>query len=137
MSDATIAVDFDGVIHDYDKGWHDGSIYGDFKSGAMETLLWLLDSSPYAVMVHTTRSPRQVARWIDQQSGHHIECVTWLPPWRKFWNTRGLLLVTRRKLPAVAYIDDRAVRFESWRQVSADMTALGYRFPKALGGQHE
>ncbi|MFD0775952.1 hypothetical protein ACFQZ2_18615 [Streptomonospora algeriensis] len=136
---STIAIDFDGVIHDYDKGWHDGSIYGDFRPGAMETLLWLLrPRSPYTVFVHTTRSPRQVAQWIDQQSGHYIECVTRMHPlvpawwqWGKrftFWNTTGLLLVTNRKLPAIAYIDDRAVRFESWAQVSRDMTALGYSF---------
>lgn len=28
----------------------------------------------------------------------------------------GVLLVTNRKLPAIAYIDDRAVRFTDWDQ---------------------
>jgi hypothetical protein len=111
----TIAVDFDGVIHSYERGWADGSIYGDFVPGAMVALMRLLDED--AVFVHTTRSPGQVARWIERTSGHTIECTTRvsLLPWRRsFWSTRGLLLVTRRKLPAVAYIDDRAIHFTTW-----------------------
>lgn len=115
----TIAVDFDGVIHTYERGWADGSIYGDFMPGAMVGLMTLMDQA--AVFVHTTRSAKQVARWIERQSGHNIECTTWLAPWRKFWNTKGLLLVTNRKLPAVAYLDDRAVRFVDWDQAMADL----------------
>lgn len=123
----TMAVDFDGVIHTYERGWVDGSIYGDFMPGAVVGLSLLL--SRYAVFVHTTRSPAQVARWIEQRSCYAFECTTrmtpFLPSWwqwgrrHRFWNTRGLLLVTSRKLPAVAYVDDRAIRFESWDQVLA------------------
>jgi hypothetical protein len=116
---STVAVDFDGVIHTYEHGWADGSIYGDFKPGAMLALMTLMDRA--AVFVHTTRSPRQVAAWIERESGHVIECTTRLAPWQKFWNTKGLLLVTRRKLPAVAYIDDRAIRFQDWEQAMADV----------------
>lgn len=114
---STVAVDFDKVIHTYEHGWADGSIYGDLMPGAFVGLLTLMDH--YAVYVHTTRSPRQVARWIERISGYNIDAT---PEWRprRFWNTRGLLLVTRRKLPAIAYIDDRAVRFTDWD------SALGY-----------
>jgi hypothetical protein len=118
----TVAVDFDGVIHSYDKGWQDGSIYGDFMPGAVAALSRLM--SEYAVFVHTTRKPGPVARWIEDRSGHGIECVTTVHPlpWkRQFWNQRGVLLVTNRKLPAIAYIDDRAIRFTSWDQALADL----------------
>jgi hypothetical protein len=37
-----------------------------------------------------------------------------------FWNPRGQLLVTNRKLAAVAYLDDRAVRFTDWDQALAE-----------------
>lgn len=111
---ATVAVDFDGVLHTYDKGWQDGSIYGEWMPGAVGALSQLM--SAYAVFVHTTRNPSQVARWIERKSGYGVECTTWFPRWRTFWNTQGVLLVTRRKLPAVAYIDDRAVRFHDWDQ---------------------
>ena len=39
MEDKTIAVDFDGFIHKYSKGWHDGSIYDEPVEGAAEALL--------------------------------------------------------------------------------------------------
>ena len=74
----------------------------------------------YAVFVHTTRKPSQVARWIEDKSGHGIECVTRVPH-GGFWNERGYLLVTRRKLPALAYIDDRGIRFTSWDQALAEL----------------
>ena len=118
----TVAVDFDGVLHTYDKGWQDGSIYGEFMPGAVMALSRLM--SEYAVFIHTTRNPRQVARWIEDRSGHGLECVTTVHPlpWkRQFWNQRGVLLVTNRKLPAIAYIDDRAIRFETWDQALADL----------------
>jgi len=117
---STIAVDFDGVIHAYSKGWQDGSIYDKPMPGAFAALNTLMQA--YAVMVHTTRDPAPVARWIKVRSG--IETAWWqdedeLP---EFWNDQNCILVTRRKLPALAYIDDRAIRFESWDQALADIT---------------
>lgn len=133
----TIAIDFDGVIHTYDKGWQDGTIYGDFKPDAIEALTVLMNR--YAVFIHTTRNPEQVARWIEDRTGHAIECTTHmaplLPSWWKwgkrhtFWNTTGMLLVTDRKLPALAYIDDRAVHFTDWRKAMHELTARGYDAP--------
>ena len=120
----TVAVDFDGVIHTYDRGWQDGTIYGEFMPGAVLALSQLMQRC--AVFVHTTRDARQVARWIENRSGYGIECTTTIHPlpWkRRFWNQRGVLLVTNRKLPAVAYIDDRAIRFDSWGQAMADLAS--------------
>ena len=31
-----IAIDFDGVIHTFDKGWNDGTCYGDPIPGSIE-----------------------------------------------------------------------------------------------------
>jgi hypothetical protein len=118
---ATVAVDFDGVIHTYDKGWQDGTIYGEFMPGAVVGLTRLMQQ--YAVFIHTARKPRQVARWIERSSGYGLECTTRVPR-GGFWSRRGYLLVTNRKLPAVAYIDDRAVRFESWDR-TLDFLSLG------------
>jgi hypothetical protein len=119
----TIAVDFDGVIHTYSRGWSDGSIYDEELKGAFWGLETLMAKAP--VFIFTSRNPVRVARWIEQTSSYTIECTTrfprtWYGKRKSFWNTRGLLLVTNWKLPATVYIDDRAYRFTDWRQTIHD-----------------
>lgn len=120
----TVAVDFDGVIHAYSKGWGDGSIYDKELPGALLGLDLLMTKQP--VFVFTARQSRQVARWIEKTSQYTIECTTLFPrTWygkrKSFWNTRGLILVTNWKLPAAVYIDDRAYRFENWEKTTEDL----------------
>lgn len=49
-----IAIDFDGVIHSYHKGWQDGEIYGDVICEACEALKRLKDMG-YSIVIHTAR----------------------------------------------------------------------------------
>lgn len=119
----TIAVDFDGVIHAYSKGWRDGSIYDELMKDSLWGLSVLMAN--YPVFIFTARNPRQVASWIEKESNYIIECTTSMPrEWygrkKRFWNLRGFLLVTDRKLPASVYIDDRAYRFENWEKTIQD-----------------
>lgn len=111
----TIAVDFDGVIHAYSKGWGDGSIYDEPLPGAFEGLRTLMEY--YPVFIFTSRDEREVARWLYARG--FTTCYTWDGP---FWNERGILLVTNRKLPATSYLDDRAVRFVNWDQALTDLS---------------
>ncbi|MBQ6357483.1 MAG: hypothetical protein IJI97_00805 [Clostridia bacterium] len=111
-----IAVDFDGVIHSYDRGWHDGSIYGDWLPGAPAGVRYLM--SMYPVFILTSRNPKQVARWIEKTS--RLQCVTRFPRRKRFWDRQDVLLVTDRKLPAFAYLDDRAVLFTDWNSILSD-----------------
>lgn len=112
----TVAVDFDGVIHQYSKGWQDGSIYDPPVPGALEALRVLMDQ--YAVAIFTTRDIGQVAEWLINRG---FSCRTGHDG--PFWNDPGLLLVTNTKPAAIAYIDDRAVRFTGdWSQA---LTAVG------------
>lgn len=146
----TVGVDFDGVIHAYSKGWHDGTIYDDLKPGALDGLRAM--QRDYAVFVHTSRLDVAVAGWLVTQAAGTIQCVTedpygetvWQfhesgnaigtavhPPKfdqdhpRKFWDDQTKIFVTNRKLPAIAYIDDRGIRFTSWPQALADLAKHG------------
>ncbi|MGI5281693.1 hypothetical protein ACQEVF_59130 [Nonomuraea polychroma] len=113
-----IGVDFDGVIHAYSRGWDDGTIYDGPITGALEGLRALMEK--HSVFIHTSRNVRQVAEWL---AGHGFTCCvegTIHAP-MKFWNERGQLLVTNRKLPAKAYLDDRAVRFTTWPAALAEL----------------
>jgi len=144
----TLAVDFDGVVHRYSRGWHDGTIYDPPMPGALDGLRALLADD--AVFIHTTREPEQVMPWlerygfdvtIDERCGR---CFGTGQPNQAackeckgsgllvFWNVRRQLLITNRKLPATSYLDDRALRFENWDQAVAALGALARGGPDRL-----
>jgi hypothetical protein len=122
----TIAVDFDGVVHAYRRGWADGSIYDPPLPGAVPGLKALMARD--AVFILTSRDPQQVDRWMHE---HTDIPTTWEdpagPPTVTFWEVRGRLLITTRKLPATRYIDDRGLLFESWDQALAELDQPGAR----------
>lgn len=69
------------------------------------------------MVVFTCRDPVQVALWLR---GHGIPCTVDPDASTGFWDDRDIVLVTNRKPAAVAYIDDRAIRFTSWEQALTD-----------------
>lgn len=123
---STIAVDFDGVVHYYREGWRDGSIYDVPVPGALKALDMLRET--HAVVIHTTRSPEQVAAWLrDRRVPAVAESELGSVGPLVFWDDRERILVTSRKLPAVAYIDDRGVRFTTWSDTLWTLDHLGIR----------
>lgn len=116
----TIAVDFDGVIHSYEKGWDDGTIYGTAIKGAFMGIRQLMNLG-YSVYIFTSRNPMDVVNWMQEQTGEKndeplayifkVKKIAWFT---KFWESKDTVGVTDRKLPAVAYLDDRALRFVDW-----------------------
>lgn len=137
----TVAVDFDGVLHWYRDGWKDGSIYDRPAPGAIEGVAWLLEHA--AVFVFTSRADlAAVASWLNSYADNRFTAVPELVETAEFWDGKTwdmgegvhhwqpgdapLVLVTNRKLPAVAYLDDRAVPFTSWDYVQLQLRgALG------------
>lgn len=113
----TIAVDFDGVVHGYTKGWMNGAIYDPPVPGALKALRDLMVQ--HAVFIFTSRDPDQVRAWLEQ---YLFKTAT--DDGQTFWNRHGVLLVTNRKLPAFTYIDDRAIRFIDWEQALAELESL-------------
>lgn len=96
----TIAVDFDGVIHAYSKGWHDGTIYDGPVEGARAAIRRLMNKG-YRVVIFTAR---------DHSKEQHRAMVDWLA----HYGFPPGLEITAVKPPAIAYIDDRAIRFTNW-----------------------
>ncbi len=123
----TVAVDFDGVIHSYEKGWQDGSIYGTPIPGAFEALRKLMED--YYVFIFTTRNCQQIAEWLESygfttstDDSRFAHDLIWDG---SFWGTEGVLLITNQKLGAIAYIDDRAIRFRGdWRETLAELEEM-------------
>lgn len=106
----TIAIDFDGVVHKYSKGWLDGKPYDVPIEGSFEAIK-KLQARGYSVYIHTTRYPEDVIPWFKEH-GFEDEVVA-IPIEEIYWDSR-VLGVGQRKLPAIAYIDDRGVRFTNW-----------------------
>lgn len=117
----TICCDFDGVLHSYEYGWHDGTIYGTLLPGAKEGLRRLMEGG-HSVIVQTARAPlADVAEWITGRAGIPTILDSGL---FRFWTRNDRILVTDRKLPATVYVDDRGYRFEGWDQTLLDLPAL-------------
>ena len=87
----TIAVDFDGVFNNYTG--YDPKDLGTPKKGIHEFIEQL--AREYTIIVHSRRDPVMIRRWLRENDlDENIRAVTeWKPA-------------------AVAYIDDRAVRFD-------------------------
>jgi hypothetical protein len=113
----TIAVDFDGVIHRYSKGWHGGSIYDPPVKGAREALARIHDH--YKVVIFTTRVNRDMPG-----SERQLDAVlAWLEM-HEFRRGQHFDEITHVKPPALAYIDDRAIRFTDWESALDELGQL-------------
>lgn len=119
----TIGIDFDGVIHQY-EGWC--NVENDPIDGAFEAIRELHQT--YNLFIFCARGYGDDAHCLDcipawfERYGLGIEVVC--PPTHPhFWDDRRIL-VTNVKVPAVAYIDDRGIRFRDWKQTLADVEAF-------------
>ena len=93
-----LALDFDGVIHKYSGGYKDGSIYDDPMEGAVEGITKLKEAG-YELIIYTTRpNIEDIKKWLMKHIGFEIE-------------------IADRKPKAMAYIDDRGIRFTNWKDV--------------------
>ena len=98
MNNKTIALDYDGVIHKYSKAYHDGTIYDGPIDGARDAIR-LLRKKGYRVAIFTARpNIEDIHQWLQQ---HKIVVDD----------------VSNVKPKAVAYIDDRGIRFTNWRDI--------------------
>ena len=104
-----LAIDFDGVLHDNNKGFYDGSCYGNMIQGTYEALSSL--SKKYNIIIYTAKA-KPSRPLVNGKTG--VELVwDWLET-----NNLSIFVkeVTAEKPRAVAYIDDKAIHFTSWSE---------------------
>jgi ribonucleotide monophosphatase NagD (HAD superfamily) len=114
----TIAVDLDGVIHAYSKGWNDGTMYDVPVPGSREALEKLTAHGFRVVIVTARMNPKFPAA--DKQEASVRE---WLGQ-NGFKEGEHYHELTNNKPAAIAYIDDRAVVFTDWEQAIIDAKKL-------------
>jgi hypothetical protein len=109
MGKKIICIDFDGVIHSYERGWQGGEIYGTLVPGFAEWAAAMQATGEFELVVYSSRSKdpeRRVAmmEWFNARGAE----------WRAEHPDAPLLEFTfaHEKPPAFLTIDDRAIRFE-------------------------
>lgn len=119
----SVGVDVDGVVHRYSRGWNGGLMYDTPIPGAFEGIRTLQERG-FAVFLFTAREELQpVADWIALHSTLPVVVDDPRVPGRAhFWNDPEYVLITNRKLPAMYYVDDRAIRHVSWDQTLEQIT---------------
>ena len=104
---SNLAIDFDGVIHNADKGWYDGTCYGEPLPGALEALKNL--STKYNIVIFTAKC-KPDRPLINGKTGAEL-VYDWL---LKHNVMQYVSLITSEKPRAELYIDDNGYRFKDW-----------------------
>jgi hypothetical protein len=102
-----IAIDFDGVIHNFDKGYHDGTCYGDPIFGALKALQKI--SKKYNIIIFTAKA-KPSRPLVNGKTGTEL-VIEWL---EKHDVMKYVSEVTSEKPRSQIYIDDKGYRFENW-----------------------
>lgn len=104
-----LCIDFDGVIHSYEKGWQNGVIYGEVTPGFFE---WLELARPlFKLVIYSSRSKTNegvtaMGLWLHEKRNAWIKAGGHRHP------TEPLEIeFAHEKPPAFLTIDDRAIQF--------------------------
>ena len=112
-----VAIDFDGVIHNFDKGWHDGTCYGEPLPCSINAIKSL--SKKYNIIIFTAKAKKN-RPLVNGKTG--VELVKeWL---EKYGLIDFVSEITSEKPRAKIYIDDNGYRFESWEKTLNDIEEI-------------
>jgi hypothetical protein len=110
----TIAIDFDGVIHSFELGFHDGTIYGTPLPGSIDNIKRLSEKFKLVIYTAKAKSDRPL---INGKTGTEL---VW--EWLGKYNIDSYISeVTAEKPRAICYIDDKAIRFIDWNQTMKEL----------------
>ena len=116
-SEKVVAIDFDGVIHNDSKGYHDGTIYGEPLPYSLESLKEL--SKKYTLKIYSCKSnPNRPL--VDGKTGTEL---IW--EWLEKHNVKDCIDdVVWGKPNAIIYIDDKGYKFENWNDTIQTLNNL-------------
>lgn len=104
----TICIDFDGVIHDYSKGWQGVDVFNKPVNGAKEGTTALREAG-WMIIIYTTRNDTPALRaWLEENqiTYDHIN-----------YNPNQPEGSDKGKLIANVYLDDRGILFDgNWEK---------------------
>lgn len=103
-----LSIDFDGVIHTFDKGYYDGTCYGDPIPGSLEAIKTL--SQKYRIIIFTAKA-KPNRPLVNGKTGTEL-VWEWL---YKHDIGQYVSEVTSEKPRSFLYIDDNGYRFENWQ----------------------
>jgi hypothetical protein len=103
-----LAIDFDGVIHNADKGFFDGTCYGEPLPGSLTALRDL--STKYRIVIFTAKA-KPNRPLVNGKTGTEL-VSDWL---EKYDVLQYVAEITSEKPRAILYIDDNAYRFVNWQ----------------------
>jgi hypothetical protein len=106
-----LAIDFDGVVHVFDKGWHDGTCYGAPLPGALEALRELSKKWNLIIFSAKVRPDRPL---VKGKTGYEL-----VNEWLEKYDVRQYIdEITHEKPRASFYIDDKAIEFtNNWSSI--------------------
>jgi ribonucleotide monophosphatase NagD (HAD superfamily) len=102
-----LAIDFDGVIHNFDKGWHDGTCYGEPLPGALEAIARL--ANKYNIIIFTAKA-KPSRPLVNGKTGTEL-VSEWL---EKHSVLQFVDEITAEKPRSQVYIDDKGYHFQNW-----------------------
>lgn len=116
----SLAIDFDGVLHRMSKGWEAepsnlSGCYDTPVEGSEDAMIKL--HRFYNLFILTARPVNHVLDWCYINYPNLSFCKIDESLGQIYWEERHFVGITNRKLPALAYIDDRAVRFTCWKDI--------------------
>ena len=111
----TIAIDFDGVIHSFELGYHDGTIYGTPILNSIESIKKIAER--YTIVIYTAKAKKD-RPLVNGKTGTEL-VWEWL---EKYNISQYVKDVTAEKPRCVCYIDDKAIQFTNWSQALNDLT---------------
>ncbi len=101
-----LAIDFDGVLHNFDKGYYDGTCYGEPIDGSLDALKLL--SKKYNIIIFSSKClPDRPL--VSGLTGREL-IIKWL---QKYDVLKYVKDITHVKPRAKYYIDDKAIEFKN------------------------